>query len=184
MMIGICGKSGCGKSTLARRIIEVNPNAIHLDIDKIGHKALTDETAKEKLISRYGIKLLKDNNIDRKKLSAIVFNSKDEMDFLTEVTWEYMQKEIDKFIEENKEKIIILDWLLLPKSKYFDKCDIRILLDVPYEIRKKRAMKRDNITEIAFDSREKASLEYDKNNFHYIFQNSDDEEIKRLVIKL
>ena len=162
MIIGICGKSGCGKSTLARKLIEQYPNAIHLDIDKVGHKALTDNISKERLVNRYGISLLTDGNIDRKKLGTIVFNSKEEMDFLTEVTWEYMQKEIDKFLEENKDKIIILDWLLLPKSKYFDMCDIRILLDIPYEIRKQRAMKRDNITEEAFDLREKSSLEYDK----------------------
>lgn len=184
MMIGICGKSGCGKSTLARKLIEQYPNAIHLDIDKVGHKALTDNISKERLVNRYGINLLTDGNIDRKKLGAIVFNSKEEMDFLTEVTWEYMQIEIDKFIQDNKEKIIILDWLLLPKSKYFDMCDIRILLDIPYEIRKQRAMKRDNITEEAFDLREKSSLEYDKDKFHYVIEDANDEQIKRLVIKL
>ena len=184
MIIGICGKSGCGKSTLAKQIIETHSNAIHLDIDKVGHKALTDNQAKERLVNRYGTNLLTEGNIDRKKLGTIVFNSKEEMDFLTEVTWEYMQKEIDKFIEEIKKKIIILDWLLLPKSKYFDKCDIKILLDIPYEIRKQRAIKRDNITEEAFDLREKSSLDYDKNKFHYVIEENDDEQIKRLVIKL
>ena len=41
MIIGICGKSGCGKSTLANQIIELTNNkAVHLDIDKVGHKVL------------------------------------------------------------------------------------------------------------------------------------------------
>ena len=40
-------------------------------------------------------------------------------------------------------------------------CDVKILLDIPYEIRKKRAMKRDNITEEAFDLREQASINFD-----------------------
>ena len=92
-----------------------------------------------------------------------------------------MQIEIDKFLENNKDKIIILDWLLLPISKYFDMCDIKILLDIPYEVRKERAMKRDNITEEAFDTREKASIDFDKNAFDYVINDNNPEEIRKLV---
>ena len=42
MIIGICGKSGSGKTTLANQIIENLPTkAVHLDIDKVGHKVLS-----------------------------------------------------------------------------------------------------------------------------------------------
>ena len=73
-----------------------------------------------------------------------------------------MQIEIDNFLSENKDNIVILDWILLYISKYFNMCDIKILLDVPYEVRKQRAMKRDNISKEAFALREKASIEFDK----------------------
>lgn len=79
------------------------------------------------------------------------------------------------------DKIIILDWILLSISKYFDICDIKILLDIPYEIRKERAIKRDNITEEEFDLREKASINYDTNIFDYVINEKDNGEIKRLV---
>ena len=92
-----------------------------------------------------------------------------------------MQIEIDKFLIDNKEKIIILDWLLLPISKYFDKCDVKVLLDIPYEVRKERAIKRDNITEEAFDLREKASISFDINKFDYVINDNNNLEIKRLV---
>lgn len=59
------------------------------------------------------------------------------MDKLTDITWKYMQIEIDNFLNTNKDKIIIMDWLLLSNSKYLDMCDVKILLDIPYEIRKK-----------------------------------------------
>ena len=40
MIIGICGKSGSGKTTLANEIIKLTENkAIHLDIDKVGHRS-------------------------------------------------------------------------------------------------------------------------------------------------
>lgn len=185
MLIGICGKSGCGKSTLANQIIELtNNNAVHLDIDKIGHRVLLLPEIKEELISSFGESVITENIVDRKKLGEIVFDSRNEMKKLSDITWKYMQMKIDNFININKDKIIILDWLLLSISKYFDMCDIKILLDVPYEIRKQRAMKRDNITEEQFDLREKASIEFDKGNFDYVIKMNDNETVKGLVKSL
>lgn len=174
MIIGICGKSGCGKSTLANQIIELTDNkAIHLDIDKVGHRVLLLPEVQEELVSSFGESVVKENNVDRKKLGEIVFDSRNEMNKLSNITWKYMQIEIDNFLNLNKGKIIILDWLLLSISKYFDMCDIKIFLDIPYEIRKQRAMKRDNISEEVFDLREKASIEFDESAFDYVLKTYD-----------
>ena len=143
MIIGICGKSGCGKSTLSRMIMEHHSDAIHLDIDKVGHYVLTLDEVKEELVNTFGPNVINENLVDR----------------LTDITWKYMQIEIDKFLEANKDKKVILDWLLLANTRYFDMCDLKILLDIPYEIRKHRAMLRDNITEEAVQLREKASID-------------------------
>ena len=181
MIIGICGKSGSGKSTLARKIIEMYPNSIHVEIDKVGHKALMDENVKKELVKSFGEKLLNDNVVDRKQLGDIVFNSRHEMNKLTDITWEYMQKEIDKIIDDNKNNIVILDWLLLPKTKYFDMCDHKVLLDVDYETRKQRCMLRDNISEDKFDLREKNSVDY-YNDFDYVIHDVDELDIEGMVL--
>ena len=181
MIIGICGKSGSGKSTLARKIIEMYPNSIHVEIDKVGHKALMDENVKKELVKSFGEKLLNDNVVDRKQLGDIVFNSRHEMNKLTDITWEYMQKEINKIIDDNKNNIVILDWLLLPKTKYFDMCDYKVLLDVDYETRKQRCMLRDNISEDKFDLREKNSVDY-YNDFDYVIHDVDELDIEGMVL--
>ncbi len=182
MIIGICGKSGSGKSTLANQIIKLTNNRIvHLDIDKIGHKVLLIDEVKEELIKSFGKSIIEANNVDRKKLGEIVFDSRNEMNKLSDITWKYMQREIDKFLDENKNQIIILDWILLSISKYFDMCDIKILLDIPYNVRKQRAMERDNISEEMFDLREKASIEFDETKFDYILKKNDEKIVKRLV---
>lgn len=181
MIIGICGKSGSGKSTLARKIIEMYPNSIHVEIDKVGHKALMDENVKKELVKSFGEKLLNDNVVDRKQLGDIVFNSRHEMNKLTDITWEYMQKEIDKIIDDNKNNIVILDWLLLPKTKYFDMCDYKVLLDVDYETRKQRCMLRDNISEDKFDLRENNSVDY-YNDFDYVIHDVDELDIEGMVL--
>lgn len=185
MIIGISGKSGSGKSTLARKIINKSNNkAIHLDIDKIGHSVLLLPEVKEELIKSFGESIIQKNNIDRKKLGEIVFASRKEMSKLSEITWKYMQIEIDNFLNIHKNKIIILDWLLLPITKYFAMCNIKILLDILYDVRKQRVMKRDNITKEAFDLREKASINFDESAFDYVIKDDNNEIIKRLVKSL
>ena len=41
------------------------------------------------------------------------------MNRLEEITWSFMEQEIDTIINNNKDKIILLDWLLLPRTKFF-----------------------------------------------------------------
>jgi dephospho-CoA kinase len=99
---------------------------------------------------------------------------------LEKITQDFIEKEIDKFINENKDKIIILDYILLPITKYFKKCDIKILLDVPQNIRKIRVIQRDNITEEAFMLRDSSSIEYNKSDFDIVL-NSEKENILRRI---
>ena len=179
MIISICGKSGSGKSTLAKKIIEERKNVIHIDIDKIAHQVLTIPIVKQQLQEQFK-DVLTDNEVDRKKLGPIVFSSTKNMDILTQVTWPHMEQEIDRIISENKDKIIILDYLLLPKTKYFEQSDLKILLDIPKDIRKQRILKRDNITEDKFDLRDSSSIEYDKDEFDFIIS-SDNYDIKEVL---
>ena len=151
MIIGICGKSGSGKSTLSKKIVEYYKNAIYLDIDKIGHKVLTIDKVKEELINAFGKEIIEDERINRKRLGELVFNSRNQMKKLSDIT------------------------------SYFDKCNIKILLDVPYEIRKERACVRDNITEEEFYLREKASIDLNPKDFDYVLSNITDEIIRKLV---
>ena len=179
MIISICGKSGSGKSTLAKKIIEERKNVIHINIDKIAHQVLTIPIVKQQLQEQFK-DVLTDNEVDRKKLGPIVFSSTKNMDILTQVTWPHMEQEIDRIISENKDKIIILDYLLLPKTKYFEQSDLKILLDIPKDIRKQRILKRDNITEDKFDLRDSSSIEYDKDEFDFIIS-SDNYDIKEVL---
>lgn len=179
MIISICGKSGSGKSTLAKKIIEQTNNALHVDIDKIGHQVLTFPEVKQQLQEQFPDVLTADQ-VDRKKLGPIVFSSEENMDILTRITWPYMEQEIDRIISENKDKIIILDWLLLPKTKYLSKSDIKILLDIPSEVRKQRILERDQISEEKFILRDSSSIDYDKNDFDFVLTD-DQYDVKELL---
>ena len=167
MIISICGKSGSGKSTLTNELLKhFGDKAIHIDVDKIGHYVNTIPEVLNEEVKCFGEGIKTNGIVDRKKLGKIVFSSNEEM---------------DKVIEANPGKLIILDWQLTPKTKFFEQSDLTILLDIPVKIRKERIIKRDNISPEKFDIREQASIDYSLYNFDIVQSEMNIDEIKRMV---
>ena len=170
-IIGITGKSGSGKSTLTDLLSkEMQCNSVN--IDKIGHKATSNQEIAKKLCAIFGNQILgEDGNIDRKKLGNIVFSSKEKMAILTDMTWDYMQVIMDDILEKETKDVIILEWALLPISKYWEKCDIKILMQSNDDERKNKVMQRDHISEEYFLKREEGCIDYAPYDFDLIFEN-------------
>lgn len=184
MILGICGKSCSGKSTLSSELLSIyGSKAAYLDIDKVGHEVLELKKVQRALVKYYGSEIIENGEVNRKKLGEIVFKAKEEMQRLTNITWPFMQDIIDNFIDINRDKIIILDWLLLPKTKFFDMCDKKVFFDIPYEIRKERAIKRDKITDAGFALRDSNAPAFDYDSFDIVLKNNEQETIEG-VIKL
>lgn len=182
MVISLVGLSASGKSYISELLCQYNDRIVKLDVDKVGHEATNDEEIKKQLVMAFGNTIIdSENKIIRPKLSAIVFNSRDAMNTLTEITWGYMERVITEFIANNKDKIVILDWLLLPKTKFFMESDLRILVTAPLEVRMERAMKRDGISKEKFLSREANAPLIVPEQFDYIINNVEIEKTKEEV---
>lgn len=182
-IIGITGKSGSGKTTFASLLAQ-KLHCNYIDIDKIGHQASYQPEILDVLCKKFGNEILDEKGkLDRKKLGVIVFSEKSKMDELTEVTWGYMQQQIDTIISPDND-IIILDWILLPKSKYWDMCDLKILVTANDKKRKNKVLERDNITEEYFEKRDSASVDYSALKFDYVFENDYSKESIEKIINL
>lgn len=187
MLISLVGLSGSGKTHISNILTSYNSKIIHLDIDKIGHSIYNNQEVINNLLKEFGPSVITKNKVNRKELGNIVFTSPESMKVLEQITWSEMEKQIDTFIQNNLNKIIILDWLLIPKTKYFFQSDLRILVTAPYETRMNRAIKRDGITEVDFKKRDNAAPTINKEDFNYIIENIDlqktEEEVKLIYDK-
>ena len=183
MLITITGASGSGKSSISEYLCSLDKNIVHLNIDTVGHKVLDMPEIKKIISEKFNLKIENDK-INRKELGDLIFNNHQNMKQLSDITWASMESLIDNFISENKNKIIILDWILIPKTKYFNISDISILIKSDFNTRMKRATRRDEIDKNAFREREKATLDFTRNDFDYIIENYDIEQTRKEVKKI
>lgn len=103
---------------------------------------------------------------------------------LSDITWLEMEKKIDNFIKINEDKIVILDWILIPKTKYFRQANLNILVKTDFENRMQRAIDRDNITKEQFIIREKATIDFNEKLFDYVINNDNKDKTKVMVNKI
>ncbi len=169
-LLCVTGKSGSGKSTFAKKLAQ-RFGYLYVDVDKIGHDALVQEEILKKLTEIFGREILDNSGyVIRKKLGKIVFNSKEKMDILTDLTWSYMEKTLDTLINAT-ESAVVIDWILLPQTKYWEICEYKILIESDREVRKNIVLKRDGITSEYFEERDSASIDYNDYKKDYIFYN-------------
>lgn len=185
-IIGITGNSGSGKSTISK-LISKNYEAKIINADKIA-KEMTKNNGEylQAIRQAFGNDIIKNNELDRKKLADIVFLNRAEKEKLDGLTFEYVVEEIKKELEANQNldyQYIILDVPLLFESKLDKLCDYTIGVIAPKTEKIKRICKRDKL------SKEKAlqrlnsqpNDEFFTKNCNTVINNENKEETIKIV---
>lgn len=152
-LIGIIGMSGSGKTTLSRMLERDNNTAvIHLDeilnMREIKEKmpnGLVDKNiysnaeGEEIMLMDKRIRKIRDRIIENKLLNKLYFK-------ISHLIKEnLLKKAVNRKIEEGKETII-LDGDTLGNFKIYSKLDYLIQINAPFEVRKKRVIKRKDVS--------------------------------------
>lgn len=143
-LIGITGGSGCGKSHFSGRLRERGIPVI--DCDLVSREIMAKDTPCAKEVCRYfGNEILENGEINRRKLGNMVFADPEKLKKLNEITHKYILESIYNRMEKEESQVIMADGATLIESGI--KCDMIVGVLADKEIRKKRIMERDGLTE-------------------------------------
>jgi len=172
MIIGICGKSGSGKSTYARKLSRER-NAILIDVDKVVHDILQNDRVKMDIGGLLGTdKFIENGAVNTKSLGSILFNDKNLLNAYNKLIYKEIEFVMDKILSSAKLGGVdaVIDWALLPMSKYYKLCDEKILIKKPDEAREKCVKFRDTVDTEYFKKRDSHALEYNEKDFDKVLE--------------
>lgn len=144
LIIGITGGSGCGKTTLLQCIAE--QGGLVLDCDAIYHQLLLSD---KHLLSAIGARfpgVVKDGQLQRKQLGAIVFSDEKALADLNTITHTAVKNDVLRLLEAAP-RLAAIDAIGLFEGDLASLCDVTVAVTAPVEDRVRRLMARDGISE-------------------------------------
>lgn len=140
--IGLTGGIGSGKSTATKYFSKLGIPII--DADEISHELTRPGSViYKKIIKRFGEEILgKNRQIDRKKLSKMIFSDEKKRLWLENTIHPCVRKQINKTIKLLKTPYCIIDVPLLFETKFPPKIDRILAIDCPKNTQIQRVRKR------------------------------------------
>ena len=143
-IVGVYGLICSGKSSFSKMLAK-EMNALYIDADLIGHKALIDN--KDNIVKEFSSSILdENNNIDRKKLGAIVFCNSKKLKKLQELNYPYIENRVKEIIEST-DKNVVIEAALIMRSEIRFMCSSLIYVNAKTSDIIKRMRKTRNISE-------------------------------------
>ena len=142
--IALTGGIASGKTTISKRLGELG--AVIIDADAIAHEVVATGTPTLAAIAdRFGDDVLNDDgSLNRKALAAIVFNDKEALGALNDITHPEIRRvtkaRIESIRAEEPDTIFIHDIPLLAENRSNYDYDEIWVADAPAEVRRQRLM--------------------------------------------
>lgn len=181
-IIGITGGTGAGKTSALNVLAELNVEI--LDCDVIYHELIqTSQALRAALTEQFGDVFCADG-LDRQKLGNLVFQNPDALAQLNAITMGFVEEEVHarmKQAEAAGKAGVAIDAIGLLESSVRHECDVLVAITAPAEVRCKRIMAREGISEEYAWNRVKAQKpeQYFKENCDYVLPNDSTEEVFR-----
>lgn len=148
--IGITGPTGAGKTTALGALTDLGAHII--DADAVYHGLLESSAAlRAALTDRFGPAILTETGqVDRKALGSVVFSDPQALAELNTITHRFIGEEIDRQTaqaEREGRPAVAIDAIALIESGLGEGCDAVVGILAPKEVRIRRIMAREGISE-------------------------------------
>lgn len=146
-VIGLTGNIATGKSVV-RKMLE-HLGAYGIDADTLGHRVIAlDAPGYQAVLDTFGKWVLApDGQIDRAKLSRVVFNDPDAMRRLEAIVHPLVRQAVDILVRRSKQNVIVIEAIKLLESPMRLACDTIWVAVAPPEKQVTRLIQKRGMTE-------------------------------------
>ena len=158
--VGITGLMGSGKSYISSLFEELGVPLYNSD-ERARWVNNNNPSLKEELIDEFGENIYSNGELDRDKVRQLVFvnGGEERLKKLNRIVHPYIFQDFNDFCSKHSDKPMILaESALLFESKMNTYLNKIIFVNVPYDIRLERTIKRDGITKEEYDNRMKSQI--------------------------
>ena len=146
IVLGLTGGTGAGKTSALNAIRELGGEII--DCDAVYHEMLDhDQELRNTINATFPGVFGSDGKLNRQKLGQEVFAKKERLDKLNAIVFRFLIPELERRMDSIPDGLYAIDAINLIESGLDRLCDRTIAVTAPTELRVRRIMARDNITE-------------------------------------
>ena len=146
IIFGLTGCTGAGKTSALKAIQALGGQII--DCDAVYHRMLDENEAMRNAINeKFPGVFSKECKLDRRKLGEEVFSKKDRLAQLNEIVFRFLVPEVERSVTKLPDGLYAIDAINLLESGLDRLCDRTIAITAPVELRVRRIMARDGISE-------------------------------------
>ena len=185
--IGITGQMGSGKTFISMKFATLNVPVLIMD-QVVKQLQNTNEELISKIKKRFPGSY--DGNVMNKKfmIQKLFFDDTGEnLKDISEIVKPFLRDELDKFYKEHQnKKYVLVESALIYEYGFQDQFDQIIFVNSDSQVRKKMAMKRDQISSKEYDRRMRTQLpdEFKIENSNWIIENDYTENVFEQVKKI
>jgi dephospho-CoA kinase len=146
-VIGLTGNIATGKSVV-RKMLE-HLGAYGIDADSLSRRAIAKGApGYQPVLQMFGKWILSaDGQVDRAKLSHVVFTDPDAMERLETIVHPLVGQALDILIRRSRHSVVVIEAIKLIESGLAEKCDVLWVTYAPQELQLARLMQKRKLTE-------------------------------------
>lgn len=186
LKLGITGGIGSGKTTVCK-LFELLGVPVYYSDDESKKLLNEDKNVKQKVVDVFGKSILDNTGlIDRKKLAAIVFNNKVELEKLNGILHPAVGLHFENWLKKQNTPYILKEAAILFESGAFKQVDKVLTIVAPLELKIQRILKRDDVSKEEVERRMQLQMTDEEKIKHsdFVINNNEQELLIPQVLKL